>query len=444
MKRLIFAVLAVLLSHILCGQEIKVLSPDSGDYWNIGGTYRIEWRIIGDMGPYVKINIYRNSIARANLVEQLNGRNNGSASWTIPGSYRAGEYILSIRTTDGSCRGDSGIFHIQDRRLIRININSPSGGERFAVPGNFSVRWSMENGDLVENINLMVKKAGQVLSTKIIDNTGAFDTYLPDTISDGNDYTIRLEDADDASIFAESNKFEIYHSRAPSISVLKPCQYSFISGETMKINWVCWGFDREVNVELLMEGNPAGFLCRNLRDDFYNWKVNRPAGAPANNYYHIRISATGNSGVSAKSNGFFIMLPSDLLVYSRGIFEKETFVKGETTNLRFIVKDPSEGRAPIPVKIAIDFIRGHIKNPREVSMNKVYALAKTKYTGNKIANVNPGTTTAFALPVTISDQPGEYTVKITVLPTDPIDPVPGNNTIYGYYKVGLVPLKIKR
>ncbi|TFG94061.1 MAG: hypothetical protein E4H13_15400 [Calditrichales bacterium] len=396
------------------------------------------------MDPNVKINIYKNSIDRANLVEQLDSRNSGSKSWTIPGSYAAGKYIIRIKAADGSCRGDSGIFHIQDRRLIKINITSPSGGDRVEIPGNFSVRWNVEGGNLVENIKLIVKKAGQVLSTKLIDNTGAFDTSLPDTISDGNDYTIRLEDADDASHFAESKNFEIYHSRAPSISVLKPLQYSVISGETMKIQWVCWGFDKEVNVELLMDGNPAGFLCRNLRDDFYNWKVNRPAGAPTNNYYHIRISSSVNSSISEISNGFFILLPADLLVYSKGIFEKENFVKGEMTNLRFIVKDPSEGRAQIPVKIAIDFIRGHIKNPREVSMNKVYALANTKYTGNKIAYVNPGTTTAFELPVTISDQPGEYTVKITVLPDLPIDPIPGNNTIYGYYKVVLKLLKIKK
>lgn len=438
---LLLIALAVFATGMIHGGTITVTQPGGGNV-TMGSVCQIRWTA-SNVSSKVKIQLIKPGGALVGTILANLPADSSPYYWTVAAPAAVGEqYRIRVRSIEGPAEGASDIFHVQDREIFRINITSPSGGERFKVPGNFSVRWNVEGGNLVENINLIVKKGGQVLSTKLIDNTGVFDTTLPGAISEGNDYTIRLEDADDASHFAESKNFEIYHSGSPGINVSKPCQYSVFSGETMKIQWECWGFDKEVNVELLMGGNPAGFLCRNLKDGYFNWKVNRPVGALSHHHYQIRISSTGNSGISGRSNGFYILSPSDLLVYSKGIFEKENFMKGEMTNLRFIVKDPSEGRASIQVEIAIDFIRGHIKNPREISMNKVYALANTKYTGNKIAFVNPGTTTAFELPVTISDQPGEYTVKITVLPTIPNDPRPGNNTIYGYYKVVLVPLKI--
>ncbi|MCK5220397.1 MAG: hypothetical protein KAR14_02375, partial [Candidatus Aminicenantes bacterium] len=124
-------------------------------------------------------------------------------------------------------------------------------------------------------------------------------------------------------------------------------------------------------------------------------------------------------------------------------FGKEKYVKGERTSLRFRVRNPSTGPARTKVKVDINFVKGKIRRPSGISKRKMYLQALTRYTGNKLSYVDPNTDTLFDLPVSIADNPGDYTVIITITPTADKDLIIGNNTIYGYFKVVFKTLKLK-
>jgi len=96
-------------------QNITVTEPDPGETWYKGANHIITWNSNGCSDNNIKINIFRNSIAQPNFVEQLTSINTGSKNWFIPESYQNGNYIIRIKTADNICIGDSGVFSIQSK-----------------------------------------------------------------------------------------------------------------------------------------------------------------------------------------------------------------------------------------------------------------------------------------------------------------------------------------
>ncbi len=441
MKKSYFFILLFIANVFIFSQSISVTTPDGGDYWNIGETREIEWNFRGDMHSYVKIRMYDKTGSSKLLDITDRTLNNGKFEWTLPPSLREGEYIIRVKTIDNNVFDDSAIFHIQDRRQIKLTLISPSGGEQYVAPGNMLFKWEMENGHLVENIRLILKKGGVEKSQKIVNNSLSFTAPLTDNINDGIDYSVRIEDADDPAIFDESGNFKIYHSSAPGIRILKPNGAKYGVGETMNIEWECTGFDGVVNVDLYKDGFPNRNLASSIRDNFHNWDISI---IQVGNY-QIRVSSVENSDIFALSNRFDVLSYTDLIVFSRrGILDKVKFMKGENTTLRFSINNQFNRTVPITFKI--NFYGGKVIRPSGISTEKYFLYANTKYTGDKTSVARPAADTSFNLPVMINDRPGDYTVVITVLPADSsqfIDQHPENNTIYGYFKVVLKTLELK-
>lgn len=303
--------------------------------------------------------------------------------------------------------------------------------------------WKVESGHLVEHVKIIIKRGGQPIAMKILDNDGSETLPLTDNINDGTDYSVRIEDADDPSIFDESGYFEIYHQSSPKINVLKPAKSNYGLGEAMAIQWESSGFDGIVNIDLLKDGAMFRSLVPSQTGNIFNWQVNNVQPGD----YQVRVSAASNSNISGLSRVFFIGLSADLLVFSRnGIFERETVTKGQNVTLRFRVMNPSA--QSIPVILQVRFYKGRISRPNSITTKKpLMALASTHYQGSTNATVSGNGETPFDLPVTINDGYGDHTVIITVLPagsSDTVDPVPGNNTIYGYFNVYLKALSQKK
>jgi len=443
MKKLYFSILIFFLYSFLFPEGISVTSPNAFDSWGIGDTKEIEWRILGETHPYVKIRLF-DKTGRTKILDITDRTpNNRKFKWILPQTLPEGKYIIRVKTFDNNFFDDSMVFNILDRRLTKINLISPSGGERFGVPGHFFVSWDMKNGQLVETMKLIIKKGGEIISTMHIDNILTFSTTLPSTISAGNNYTIRLEDVNDPSIFDESGNFEIFHTISPNLAFLKQPQTKLQFGDTMSFKWRSEGFDKRVNIELLRNNSPKRLLARSIREDFFNWEVYKANDITIGDNYQIRISATEDNNITIKSRKISFVDSSffpDIIVYSRRILEKETFIKGDRINIRFTTRNPSDKEVSVEVKV--NFYRGRIKPSGLISTKRILAIANTNYTGEKYFQISPDKELGLSLPVTIKDQPGDYTVIISVLPSAVKDPKPRNNTIYGYYKVVLKALSL--
>ncbi len=439
MKKAFILVLFISIFSIIHSAGINVISPDGASYWNIGEKKLIQWNSRGDMNKYVKIRLFdkTGNIKLLGISDKTS--NDGRFEWTIPRSIREGEYIIKVKTLDNLVFDNSAIFHIQSRQSIKINLISPSTGSRYQAPGSILFKWEMENSQLVENVRLILKKNGVIKSQIILDNDGSETGPLTDDINDGSDYSVRIEDADDPTIFDETGYFEIYHSTPSSIRLKSNLNYSYSVGEIMRLKWDCQGFDGLVKVDLFKNGSLSSVLISSTKDNYFNWKINSPPGTQ----YLIKVSALNKPDLFDSGNYFVILESADFLVFSRrGIFEKNIYTKGESTKLRFIVSNSTKER--VPVTFSIRFFKGKIKRPSRIALKTMYIVAKTVYSGRSNANLNAASNTTFELPIIINDLPGDYTVRITVLPSRSSnikDKNKGNNTIYGYYKVVLNRLK---
>lgn len=77
---------------------ISVISPNGGEIWDKGTTHNINWKKEENVGPYVKIQLYKGGILSNNISSYT--PNNGSYNWTIPLSLESGnDYKIRITST---------------------------------------------------------------------------------------------------------------------------------------------------------------------------------------------------------------------------------------------------------------------------------------------------------------------------------------------------------
>ncbi len=116
-KQFLLMSLLILFVSIAFAQNMEVKKPKQNDVLYKGKSYNILWTNTGCTGPYVKINIFKNSIDQANFIEQIVTQNGGSTSWKVPAGYANGKYVLRVKADPpiSNCYGDSGVFTIKDK-----------------------------------------------------------------------------------------------------------------------------------------------------------------------------------------------------------------------------------------------------------------------------------------------------------------------------------------
>jgi hypothetical protein len=101
---------------------ITVASP-AGTPWTIGNRYEIRWQKVCAMQDTVTIALRNKGSApdaAPAFVIATGEANDGSHSWTIPGTVAPGEYFIRVRTDDASVRGDSSVFTIRSGLVNRL------------------------------------------------------------------------------------------------------------------------------------------------------------------------------------------------------------------------------------------------------------------------------------------------------------------------------------
>ncbi len=80
---------------------IIVISPNGGENWQRGTTRTISWKKDGNVGPYIKIQLYKSGILKNTISSST--LNDGSYSWTVPWSLLLGsDYKIKITSTSNS------------------------------------------------------------------------------------------------------------------------------------------------------------------------------------------------------------------------------------------------------------------------------------------------------------------------------------------------------
>lgn len=164
--------------------SIRVTAPKAGEQLAAGSSYTITWFAISSR-ENVRIE-YSTSGGEAwtNITEST--ENSGKYDWTVPDTP-SNICLIRISETDGQPEGISdGEFSIVSPEPGDLTVNSPNGGEEWAVGSVQEISWASGGGIDMVMIEYS-KDYGTTWKTVAQSevNDGSFDWTIPATVSDG-------------------------------------------------------------------------------------------------------------------------------------------------------------------------------------------------------------------------------------------------------------------
>jgi hypothetical protein len=291
-KQLLFLFTIIILAGYAFPGTIRVTSPAAGTAWEKDQTHTISWSSTGCTDPGIKINVFRNSIAEANFIEQLTCSGCSSYSWHIPAGYADGNYVLRIKTADNACFGDSGVFAIGAGAASRtgsIHITSPHTGDTWLRGSSHQITWT-SSGSLDPNLKInifrnSISEANFVEQLTATTASGSKVWNIPGTYEAGN-YYIRIK-TDDSAVTADSGRFEISATAVIQpfvLHLIKPHMIQVVEpnggrslalGSTIRILWRAQNLTNDIKISLMKNGELFGVIAENLAPGriSHDWRI---------------------------------------------------------------------------------------------------------------------------------------------------------------------------
>lgn len=214
--------------RILTGEPLNTVSvkaPNGGENWLKGSSHTIQWSYTGTVGTMFKIELLKAGTLDSLIADVTNtGSPDQSYDWTIPASLTLGsDYTVRITGSDPMGYSDisDAAFSISDTVPLAIIIDTPSGGESWAMDSMHTLKWS-PSGDVGATFKIELLKGGAVVSTIAeVANTGAatqtYDWAVPATLAKGSDYQIRITGSGPDAFATTSDMFAIKESGTSEI-----------------------------------------------------------------------------------------------------------------------------------------------------------------------------------------------------------------------------------
>ncbi len=182
-----------------------------------------------------------------------------------------------------------------------IRVTSPNGGEEWEPERTYNIQWT---DNIEANVKIEVLKGGVLHSTPAssIPSTSPFSWAIPDTVTPGADYKIRITCVDTPSITDESNDY--FSIIIPSIAVVYPNGGEVLYIDSVaNITWATAGIVGSVQI-LYSTNNGVDWdtvVSSTANDGIYGWVVPNVPSAECK----IRISEAADGDPIDESDGVF-------------------------------------------------------------------------------------------------------------------------------------------
>lgn len=286
MKKIqLFLSMLLLSSLLVFGGTIVVTSPTGSSNWVKGTTHTITWTSSGCTDSNVKINIFRNSPAEANFVEQLTCTGCSSKSWTIPPAYTDGNYVIRVKTADNSCVGDSPVFVISSPPAATITVtNPPSPNATWQHAKTYPIIWQ-KTGTLQTDLKIdLLNASGNAIVTNLYSNvskTANSKNWTPPISIPHGPYRIKVSTTD-GQVSGKSAQFSIITNPA----IPYPATYQGMIAGPAATNRVY----RRSNTGPFTPAAKPKFMTIRINNAFYTENMSTPYGDNAN---PLKIAITG-------------------------------------------------------------------------------------------------------------------------------------------------------
>jgi len=185
-----------------------------------------------------------------------------------------------------------------------ITVTEPTSSTVWAQGDSVDIDWTSTGA--ITYVDIDLNKGGNFYQTVVTatTNDGSYTWSQVDTsLADGSDYSLRIMDSSDGSIYDESDQFTITTDR--SITVTSPVGGEIWStGQDVNITWTSTGFiSYNVNIDVYKGGILAGYDTT-VNDGIYPWPVD--SFFVEGTDYVVRISDESDSSIYGESGIFTI------------------------------------------------------------------------------------------------------------------------------------------
>lgn len=290
--------------------SITVNSPGTGDVFNPGDQFTIQWTSQNISGN-VKIELYKgNSIVRT--LSQSTADDGSFISNILPTTNAFGsDYRIKITSVNSTSINDFGnSFTVQAGPSI--TVTNPGNGDVFSPGDGISANW-ISNG-VTGNVKIELFQSNMSIDTLITStsNDNTQQLLLPSSVQPGNNYKLKITSINDNTIFDFGDVFSI--QTAPSISVISPGTTDVFSpGDLFTVNWSSVNINGNVKIELYKGNNVVRLLAGNTSNDgtaTFTFNSSRMAGTN----YKIKITSLTNANIFDFGNNFTIQTAPTITV----------------------------------------------------------------------------------------------------------------------------------
>jgi hypothetical protein len=263
------------LSITINPSTLTVNSPNGGEKWALGSSQKITWSSAGITGN-VNIQLSRNGGSTWTTIIS-NTPNDGNQAWTVtgPAAAQARVKVLSVSAPTVFDTGNANFSITQT-----ITVNSPNGGESWAVGSSRNITWS--SAGITGNVNIQISRNGGSTWTTIISNTP----------NDGNQaWKVTGPAAAQARVKALSvSAPTVFDTGNANFSIIQTITVnspnggeSWAIGGSQKITWSSAGITGKVNIQISRNGGSTWttIISNTPNDGNQAWKVSGPATAQA-------------------------------------------------------------------------------------------------------------------------------------------------------------------
>ncbi len=340
-------------SEASCDYTVTV--PGPADIWNTGSLNNIQWFKSGTCAGRVDLHLMRDDAVVLTIA--TNQPNNGSASWVVPNSMPSAlEYHIRVRDRDDSrFIGLSSRFTILNSASCGYRITQPAEGEIWFANRRHTVRWNRA-GNCPSPVTLhLLFRGEQVMEIATgIPDIGSFTWDVPDYLSEGHDYSVRIRDSNDRNAYDTSDLFSIRDAPSCDYDVSEPQATSaWRIGETRDIRWSSTGeCAAEVDLDLLKDGLKVDVIADSIEDTgVASWQV--PTGLDPGGGYTVRIRSAGVDASSGVSEQFAILEATvpDTYTYWLEIAARTDGRDGTEWRTDVVVKNLSEDDADVEFRL---------------------------------------------------------------------------------------------
>ncbi|HOM66186.1 MAG TPA: T9SS type A sorting domain-containing protein [Ignavibacteriales bacterium] len=282
--------------NIFTVKRLNLITPDASTNWLANTTQQIKWNTVG-VSQIILQYTTNNGSTWNNITTNPISASTGQYNWLTPNISSTN---VKVRIYDYSVPNISDTSASFTIYKPVISLNSPNGGESWAVGSTKNITW---NSAYVTRLKIEYSTDGGQNYILINDNvnptTGIFNWVVPNTPT--KFAKIRLTDYNNSGVIDTSDSY----FRIKTLQLVKPngAEYYQVL-RTKPIQWNAGGIDNiRIDYSTNNGANWSNLTTINAESGIYNWNIT-PAFATTNNY-KIRITDIDDISITDESDNTF-------------------------------------------------------------------------------------------------------------------------------------------